>query len=128
MLFGSPIYWRETHKQPRFLFFDGRLVIFIFISIVHLRIWTLLLMLISFGVVSFFERKGVSPDSIIRYIRAKIVGRKRSARGPHNERAAVDYGFETMADIKNFQQVIEFRRQAEEKAKAKNDKSNPKTK
>jgi hypothetical protein len=128
MLFGSPLYWRETHKQPRFLFFDSRLVIFIFLMIMHLRFWTLFLMLAGFGIVSFFERKGVSPDSILRFLRARIVGRKRTARGAHNERSVVDYGFETMSHIEAAKQMIEMRRQAEEKLSAKNAKKNAKSK
>tara|TARA_R110000850_G_scaffold226759_1_gene351933 strand:- start:69 stop:449 length:381 start_codon:yes stop_codon:yes gene_type:complete len=123
MYFGTPVFWRETHKQPRFLIFDGRLVLVLFLTIMHLRLWTIALSLITIGVLWFFDRKGISADSIMRFIRARIVGRRRTARGLHNERPAVDFGFESEADVERVRKMIEFRSLAADKVKAKADKS-----
>lgn len=60
-MFGSPLYWRETHRQPRFLLFDGRVVGFFLLTLMHARVWTLLLSLTAIGVLYYFERKRVSP-------------------------------------------------------------------
>ncbi len=119
MYFGTSLYWRETHRQPRFLIFDSRLVVTLLVLIMHVRIWTILLAIFCFSVLWFFERKGVSPDSIFRYLRARLVGRRRTARGLHNERSCVDYGFETSAHKKAVEQKIEMRRKAEEKMRKK---------
>ncbi|MBW3243592.1 IcmT/TraK family protein [Epibacterium sp. DP7N7-1] len=119
MYFGTPVFWRETHKQPRFLIFDGRLVLVLFLTIMHLRLWTIALSLATIGILWFFDRKGVSADSILRFLRARLVGRRRTARGLHNERPAVEYGFETEAHVDRARQTIELRAKADEKAKAK---------
>ena len=98
-MFGTPLYWRETHKQPRFLIFDGRMIVLLLIVILHIRLWTVALAVIMMMVLAFFDRKGVPADSILRFLRASIVGRKRSARGFLAARQAVDFGFETKAAV-----------------------------
>ncbi|MEY8800310.1 IcmT/TraK family protein [Leisingera sp. XS_AS12] len=122
MYFGTPLYWRESHKQPRFLLFDSRLVAVLFLTIMHIRMWTIILSIVTILVLWFFERKGVSADSILRFLRARLVGRKRSARGLHRERSAVDFGFETEAHVQRARQMIEHRSQAAEKGKSKKGK------
>lgn len=94
MIFGTPLFWRETHKPGKFLIFEGRVVIVLLLMVMHIRPWTITLALFVMGVLWYFDRKGVSADSILRYLRARIVGRKRSARGVHAERVAVDFHFE----------------------------------
>lgn len=100
MYFGTPLYWRETHKQPRFFIFDGRLVFLILLVIMHLRFWTVFLAIATMIILFFFERKGVSADSILRFLRARIVGQRRTARGVAAERHPVDFGFETAAGVR----------------------------
>lgn len=95
MSFGSPLFWRETHKPGKFLMFDGRVVVVLILMVMHIRPWTIVLAFSVMGVLYYFDRKGVSTDSILRFLRARIVGRKRSARGVHEERVPVDFYFET---------------------------------
>lgn len=94
MIFGTPLFWRETHKPGKFLIFEGRVVIVLLLMVMHIRPWTIALAFTVMGVLYFFERKGVPADSILRYLRARLVGRRRTARGVHNERVAVDFHFE----------------------------------
>ena len=110
MLFGTPLYWRETHRQPKFMIFDWRIVILLLLMVMHIKVWTILLVVIAIFILWWFGRKGVSPDSIIRFLRATLVGRKRTARGPGAERLAVDFGFETMADIRQAMALVEMKR------------------
>lgn len=114
-MYGNPLYWRETHKQPRFLIFDGRIVILLLIAIMHFRFWTISLAITAAFVLWFFDRKGISADSIVRYLRARLVGRKRSARGLAAERRAVDFGFESTADVEAMKRIIEGRDMAAKK-------------
>ena len=107
MYFGTPLYWRETHKQPRLLIFDGRLIVLLLGVILYVRIWTILLALSAMIVLFLFDRKGVPADSILRYLRARLVGRRRSARGHAAERRAVDFGFETPAMVKRVAEAHE---------------------
>ena len=94
MIFGTPLFWRETHKPGKFLIFEGRVVIVLLLMVMHIRPWTIALAFTVMGVLYFFDRKGVSADSILRYLRARLVGRRRTARGVHNERVPVDFHFE----------------------------------
>ncbi|MEP3670787.1 MAG: IcmT/TraK family protein [Roseibium sp.] len=98
-MFGTPMYWRETQKPVKFLFVDGRVVVVILLMLMHIKLWTFLLALTTVLVVFLFGRKGISMDSIIRFIRATIVGKKRTARGLDAERTVVDYGFETKKTV-----------------------------
>lgn len=94
MIFGTPLFWRETHKPGKFLIFEGRVVIVLLLMVMHIRPWTIGLAFSVMGVLYYFDRKGVSADSILRYLRARLVGRRRTARGIHNERVPVGYHFE----------------------------------
>lgn len=105
-MFGKSLYWRETHKQPKFLFLDGRLVLVIFLQIMHIRIWTISLTVFAILVLWFFGRKGISADSILRFIRARIVGNTRTARGHQAQRMPVDFGFETEGHVEQMRKRI----------------------
>lgn len=94
MIFGTPLFWRETHKPGKFLIFEGRVVIVLLLMVMHIRPWTIGLAFTVMGVLYVFGRKGVPADAILRYLRARIVGRRRTARGVHNERVPVDFHFE----------------------------------
>lgn len=99
MYFGTPLYWRETHKQPKFLIFDGRIVVIFLGVILYVRLWTILLAIAVMIVLFLFDRRGIPADSILRFLRSSLVGRRRSARGLGEERPAVDFGFETRAMV-----------------------------
>ena len=91
-MFGQPVYWRETMRPAKFLIFDSRAVLVLLPTLMHLRLWTLILAISTMFMFWYFERKGVSADSILRFARARLIGSKRSARGQFEERDAVDFG------------------------------------
>lgn len=95
MIFGTPLFWRETHKPGKFLIFEGRVVIVLILMVMHIRPWTITLALTTMAVLYYFNRKGVSADSILRYLRARFIGKRRTARGLHNQRVPVDFHFES---------------------------------
>jgi len=100
MMYGQPVFWRETMMPARFLFFDVRITVVLFPAFMHVRIWTFLVAVIAMAVFVWLERKGVSMDASLRYLRARIIGRRRSARGLHEERLAVDFGRESESWVK----------------------------
>lgn len=99
-MFGQPVFWRETMKPAKFLIFDGRVVLVLVPAFMHLRVWTLIIAIAVMFTFWWFERKGISADSILRFIRAKFVGRRRTARGIFEERTAIDFGFECEGYLK----------------------------
>ena len=108
-MFGRPLYWRDTFRNPRFFIMDGRIALLILIFILHITFWTFLLVVTTATVLWYFERKGVGPDDIFRFVRAGIVGRRRTARGLSAERSAVDYSYETEAHVAAFAARLEAR-------------------
>jgi hypothetical protein len=73
----------------------------------HLKWWTFGLLVIVTSVLYYFESRGISPDSIFRYLRASFVGRRRTARGVEAERYPVDFGYENLEDISRLEKYIE---------------------
>lgn len=111
-MYGNFVFWRETHKPAKFLIFEVQVVFVLLLAIMHIRLWTVILAFSVMFIFYFFERKGISSSSILRYLRAYIVGRKRSARGLYNERVPVDFYFER----KRYEQMkaaIKFRETAQ---------------
>ena len=100
-MYGQYVYWRETMRPAKFLIFDSRVVLAILPVLVHMRLWTLSLAVISMFVFWWFDRKGVPADSILRFLRSWMIGKKRSARGLFEERTAIDFGFECQLYIDN---------------------------
>jgi hypothetical protein len=95
MIYGTSLFWRETHKPGKFLIFEGRVVVVLLLMVMHIRPWTIILAFSVMGILYYFSRKGVPADAILRYLRARLVGRRRTARGVHNERVPVDFHFES---------------------------------
>lgn len=93
-MFGEPVFWRDTMKPAKFLIFDVRAALALFPALMHARPWTIALAIAVMGVFWWFDRKGVPADSILRYMRARFVGPRRTARGAYEERLPVDFGFE----------------------------------
>ncbi len=71
-VFGKPIEWRFTIKNPRFAVFDARLIFFVALVFLHMRVWTAILLVI--GVLLFWamELYGYRFSSSIRGIRARL--------------------------------------------------------
>ena len=100
-MYGQSVYWRETMKNGKFLIFEGRVVFVILPTFIHMRLWTLFIAIFTMLVFWWFDRKGVSTDSIVRYLKSRIIGKKRSARGVFEERTAIDFGFESGIYLQN---------------------------
>ena len=92
---GKRAFWRETHKPVRFAFLDGRIVPALLLTVMHLRIWTVLLALAAMAALSLFERRGIRADAIPLHLRARIAGRLRPACGIRAERRPVNFHFES---------------------------------
>lgn len=95
MIYNSPAFWRETMKPARFLVFDARLVIFVCLFLLHMQVWTAVLLFGATSVFTIFERVfGLDFPNLLRWLRAQAAGRKRSARGRRAVRQPVDFAFE----------------------------------
>lgn len=93
-MYGQSVFWRETMKNGKFLIFEGRVVFVILPTFIHMRLWTISIAVFTMFMFWWFDRKGISTDAIVRFLKSKIIGKKRTARGVYEERTAIDFRFE----------------------------------
>lgn len=120
MIYNQQAFWRETMKPARFLIFDARLSVFVLLFLMHMRLWTGLLMV---GVALVFwgcERLwGLDFINMLRGTRAFLAGRLRPARGRTAMRQPVDFAFECQP---RHRRLLEQRRVAASQKKSTNTK------
>ncbi len=93
-LYGQPIAWRETMRNPSFFLLDAHFVFVLPLFLFHIRWWTLLVLLVAvlaFVAMRVFQYR---PSSAMRAARSALAGPLRPAQGGYHARIAVDYGFE----------------------------------
>lgn len=66
--------WCDTARNPRLGPVDARVVFFIFIWIIHMRMWTFKLALAAIGLASGLLWMGVTPQNLWGLVRMKIGG------------------------------------------------------
>lgn len=91
---GKYNYWRETQRPTRFFFLDPRIVIFLVLVILHLKVWTITLFVGAAIFNLWLESKGYKVRHLHRYIKTYLIGDYITARGKSNQRLPVSYGFE----------------------------------
>lgn len=85
-------HWRNTWKPARFFVMDARSALPLLPTMLHIRLWTLL---VSAAVILLFwwlERQGLTFPSAVRAARSWFAGRFRMARRRQKTRHFVDYG------------------------------------
>ena len=84
-------HWRETYKPARFTILDARAGVPLLVTLLHIRVWTLITATIIIIIFVFLERRGLSVPSAFRAFRAWAIGDDRPARSAHKTRGPVDY-------------------------------------
>jgi hypothetical protein len=93
-IYGRPCFWRETMRPARVLVFDARLMIFVLLFMLHLRLWTLFALILAAVAFYSIERRGLSFQAVGRLLRSYLAGPDRPARRSARRRPLIDYGFE----------------------------------
>ena len=93
-MFGEPIVWRDTMRAPRLLIFDARLIFCCALLIIHLRIWTVMLLVVGIIVFWLIERAGLRFPSALRALRSTIAGAARPAMSRKLYRGSITTAFE----------------------------------
>jgi intracellular multiplication protein IcmT len=86
------LHWRNTQKPARFFVFDARSAVAIFIFMVHIRLWTLALAVITILIFWVMERRGLTFEAALRAFRVWILGRRRPGTLREKRRRWVDFG------------------------------------
>ncbi|MDE2739209.1 MAG: IcmT/TraK family protein [Paracoccaceae bacterium] len=87
-------YWRETQRPTRFFFLDSRIVLFLILVILHLKVWTIILFVSAVIFNIWLESRGLKVMHLHRYIKIYLIGNYIPAKGYKNQRYPVSYGFE----------------------------------
>ena len=93
-MFGEPIVWRDTMRAPRLLIFDARLIFCCALLIVHLRVWTVLILVVGIIVFWLIERAGLRFPSALRALRSRFAGAARPATPRNLYRGSITTAFE----------------------------------
>ncbi|MGE3769679.1 MAG: IcmT/TraK family protein [Bdellovibrionales bacterium] len=87
------LHWRNSMKSARFLFnTDARGALFLLFFLMHMRLWTLGLVVVIIGILYVLEQRGMSFDASLRALRYWIVGAHRPRILSHHKARYVDFG------------------------------------
>ncbi len=86
------LHYRNSQKQARFFALDARAFAAIFLFLVHARLWTFTLAILTMLLFWIFERRGLSFEAALRTMRVWILGRRRPATLRGRRRHWIDFG------------------------------------
>ncbi len=90
-MIGKPNRWRDTQRPARFFIFDPWLVVFVGLFLLHIKLWTFLL-LITLAVLNLsLEFRGIQTRNLHRHLKIFLSGPYITARGMGNQRYPIDY-------------------------------------
>lgn len=77
--FSDDTHWRDSARNARFFMVDARAAFPLFIFLLHIRMWTFILALISIIFFAIIERYGFSVPVFLRFIRSFLAGPHKSS-------------------------------------------------
>ncbi len=72
--------WRDTARDPRFFFVDANAAFPLVLFLLHIRLWTFMLAILSIVFFAVLERFKFTVPIFFRWIRSSIAGPIRVAR------------------------------------------------
>lgn len=91
-VFNSYNHWRNTARPVRFFNIDYRAGIFLFIFLMHIRMWTFILLIVVFVVLFLLEKRGLTLPLATRRLRVWFLGPVRPALARLHHRSFYDNG------------------------------------
>jgi intracellular multiplication protein IcmT len=91
-MFNSQNHWRNTARPVKFFNVDYRAGIFLFIFMMHIRLWTFIIFILMMIIFWLLERRGLSIPIAASRIRCWFLGPFRPALGKIHHRAMTDNG------------------------------------
>ena len=87
-LYGRACYWRATMQPARMFVWDARLAPAVLLTMLHFRLWTVLLTAAVLAAALLLQRRGISVPAGLRLARSLLAGRHRPATSRPPRRAA----------------------------------------
>lgn len=78
--FSDSSHWRDSARSARFFMVDARAAFPLFLFLMHIRIWTGVLVLVSAVFFAIIEHYGFTVPVFLRWLRAFLAGNIRSAQ------------------------------------------------
>jgi intracellular multiplication protein IcmT len=72
--FSSTAHWRDSARSPRFFVVDARAAFPIFLFLMHIRVWTGMLVLVSAVFFGILEHYGFTVPIFLRWLRSFFSG------------------------------------------------------
>lgn len=80
--FPADTHWRDSARNTRFFLVDARAAFPIFLFLMHIRIWTAILVLISTVFFGIIEHFGFTVPIFFRWLRTMIAGNLKLSQTP----------------------------------------------
>ena len=78
--FSESSHWRDSARSARFFMVDARAAFPLFLFLMHIRIWTGILVLVSAVFFAIIEHYGFTVPVFLRWIRSFLAGSIKSAQ------------------------------------------------
>ena len=86
------IHWRNTQKPARFFILDARAFLAFLFFLVHMRLWTLYVVIAIMFFFWLMERFGLTFEASLRAVRCWFLGQNRPANSRRARRRWIDFG------------------------------------
>lgn len=73
-------YWRDTGRPARLFFMSAYLAVPLLLFLLHIRLWTFMLLVLTIAVLTFIEQYGYTPAIALLALRARIAGKRVKRR------------------------------------------------
>lgn len=77
--FSDSSHWRDSARSARFFIVDARAAFPIFFFLVHIRVWTGILVIVSAIFFVIIEHYGFTVPVFLRWLRSFLAGKFKSA-------------------------------------------------
>lgn len=77
--FSPSAHWRDSARNPRFFMVDARAAFPIFLFLMHIRMWTGMLVVFSAVFFGIIEHYGYTVPVFLRWLRLFLAGSVKSA-------------------------------------------------
>jgi intracellular multiplication protein IcmT len=78
--FSDSSHWRDSARSARFFMVDARAAFPLFLFLMHIRIWTGVLVLVSAVFFAIIEHYGFTVPVFLRWLRSFLAGNIKSAQ------------------------------------------------
>lgn len=76
---SAEAHWRDSARSVRFFIWDGQAAFPMLIFLMHIRIWTFVVAVVTMMFFTILNRYGFSPIVFLRWLRNVIAGQRKMA-------------------------------------------------